>query len=132
MTQSAPGHPHDHWHRRTPAISDFRGVVHELIEAGGDEVVELQLADRPLARQRRADADAEDAAFRERGIDDAIAELGKQRAQQEKGVAVRAADVLAIDEHTGVSPQRVANPESDRLEERAAAAIHGRAGLQRG
>ena len=58
-----------------PAVADLRGVVHQLVEAGGDEVVELHLADRPLPGQRRADADAEHRAFGERRVEDAIAEL---------------------------------------------------------
>jgi hypothetical protein len=71
-----------------PAVADLRGVVHELIEAGGDEVVELHLADRPLPGERGADADAEHRALGERRVDDAIAELLQQRPQQQERVAV--------------------------------------------
>ena len=97
-----------------PAVADLRGVVHELVEAGRDEVVELHLADRPLARERRADADAEHRAFGERRVEDAIAELLQQRPQQQEGVAVVPADVLAEDEDARIGAQRVADADASR------------------
>ena len=103
-----------------PPVADLRGVVHELIEAGRDEVVELHLADRPLPGERRADADAEHRALGERRVDDAIAELLEQRPQQQKRVAVLPADVLAVDEDARIGAQRVADAEHHGLEERAA------------
>ena len=69
MAQTAPRHAHDHRHAAAPPIADLRGVVDELIEAGRDEIVELDLADRPLTGERRADADAEHRAFGERRVD---------------------------------------------------------------
>ena len=75
VAQAAPRHAHDHRHGAAPPIADLRGVVHELIEAGRDEVVELHLADRPLPGERGADAHAEHRAFGERRIEDAVAEL---------------------------------------------------------
>ncbi len=105
MTQPAPRHAHDHRHRSAPAVADLGGVVHELVEAGRDEVVELHLADRPLAGERGADAGAEHGPFGERRVEDAIAELLEQRPQQQERVAVRAADVLAEDEHRRVGAQ---------------------------
>ena len=92
-----------------PSGSDLRRVVHELVETVRDEVVELHLTDRPLAGERRANADTEDTAFRERRVDDAVAELGQQRAQQQERVAVGTADILAIDEDPRVRAQCVAN-----------------------
>ena len=117
MAESAPGHPHDHRHRPAPAVSDLRRVVHELVETVRDEVVELHLTDRPLAGERRANADTEDTAFRERRVDDAVAELGQQRAQQQERVAVGTADILAIDEDPRVRAQCVANTQCDGFEE---------------
>ncbi len=81
-----------------PAVANLRGVVDELVEPGRDEVVELHLADRPLARERRADADAEHRALGERRVQDPVAEVREQRAQQQKRIAVLAAHVLAVDE----------------------------------
>ena len=100
-----------------PPVADLRGVVHQLVEAGGDEVVELHLADRPLAGERRADADAEHRALGERRVDDPIAELCEQRPQQQERVAVRAADVLAEDEDARIGAQRVAHARASRLRE---------------
>ena len=120
MTQPAPRHAHHHRHRAAPAIADLGGVVHELVEAGRDEVVELHLADRPLARQRGADAGAEHGALGERRVEDPIAELLEQRAQQQERVAVGAADVLAEHEDARVGAQRVADAEHHRFEKRAA------------
>ena len=117
VAESAPGHPHDHRHRPAPAVSDLRRVVHELVETVRDEVVELHLTDRPLAGERRANADTEDTAFRERRVDDAVAELGQQRAQQQERVAVGTADILAIDEDPRVRAQCVANTQCDGFEE---------------
>ena len=120
VAQAAPRHPHHHRDIAAPAIPDLRGVVDQLIESGRDEVVELNLADRPLAGQRGADTDAEHRALRERRVDQAIAELLQQRPQQQEGVAVGAADVLAIDEHARIGAQRVADAEHHRLEKRPA------------
>ena len=119
MAQAAKRHPNDHRHGAAPAVPDFRGVVDELIEPGRDEVVELDLADRPLSGERRADADAEHGAFRERRVDDAVAELLQQRPQQQEGVAVRTADVLAVHEHAWIGAQGIAHAEHHGFEKRA-------------
>src|SRR5438093_1545689 len=74
-------------------------------------------AARPLARQRGADADAEHGALGERRIDHAVAELLQERAQQQKCVAVAAADVLAVHEHPRIAAKRVADAEHHGLEE---------------
>ena len=65
VAQPAKRHSHDHRNVAAPPIPNFRSVVDQLIEPRRDEVVELNLADRPLARQRRTDADAEDRALRQ-------------------------------------------------------------------
>ncbi len=97
MTQPTPRHTHHHRHRPAPAVADLRGVVHELVEAGRNEVVELHLADWTLARQRRADAGAEHGTLGQRRVEDPIAEFLEQRSQQQKRVAVGPADILAKD-----------------------------------
>ena len=111
MAQAAERHAYNHRHIGAPAVSNLRGVVDELIEAGGNEIVELHLADRPLPRQRRADAHAEDAAFRERRVDESIAELFQERPQQKERVAVAAPDVLAVHEDAWIGAQCVADAE---------------------
>ena len=75
VPQSAPRHPHDHRNAAAPSVPDFGGVVDELIEPGCDEVVELDLANRPLPGERGADADAEHGALGERRVDDAVAKF---------------------------------------------------------
>ena len=116
VPQAAPRHPDDHRHRAAPSIANLGRVVHELVEAARDEVVELHLTDRPLAGQRRADADTEHAALGERRVDDAIAELLEERPQQQERVAVLAAHVLAVDEDARIGAKRVRDAESDRIQ----------------
>ena len=126
MTQTAPRHAHDHRHPAAPPVADLRRVVHQLIEPGGDEVVELHLPDRPLPGERRADADAQDGAFRERGVDQAIPELFEQRPQQQERIAIRAADILAEHEDAGIGGQRVPDARGDAFEKGGSATVEGR------
>jgi hypothetical protein len=89
LAQPAPRHPDDHRHRGAPPVADLGRVVDELVEPGGDEVVELHLADRPEAAQGGAHTGAEHGALGERRVEDPVAEtLGEQRPQQQEGVAV--------------------------------------------
>ena len=125
MAQASPRHAHDHRHRAAPPVANLGRVVDELIEAAGDEVVELHLANRPLAGERRTDAHAQHAALRDRRVDEAIAELFEQRAEQQKRVAVSAADVLAVDEDARIGAERVGDAERHRLEERLAFLVEG-------
>ena len=131
VAQAAPRHAHDHRHFAAPAIADLRGVVDELIESGGDEIVELHFADRPQPGQRGADAHAEHGAFGERRVADAIAVLLEQRAQQQERVAVLAADVLAVDEHARIGAQRIADAEHHGFEEGAALLVERQARVER-
>ena len=55
--EATPRHANDHRDFAAPAVADLCGVVHELVEAGGDEVVELDLADRPETRESGPDTD---------------------------------------------------------------------------
>ena len=75
VPQAAPRHAQHHRHGPAPAIADLRGVVHQLVEAGRDEIVELHLADRALAGERGADARADHRSFRERRVQDPRAEF---------------------------------------------------------
>ena len=79
MAQTAERHADDERHVGAPAVSDFRGVVDQLIESGRNEIVELHLADRTLTRERGADAHAEHRALGKGRVDDPIAELFQER-----------------------------------------------------
>ena len=131
VPQAAPRHANDHRHGSAPAIPDLGRVVHELIEPGRDEIIELHLADRPLAGERGADAGAQHGPFGERRVDDAIAELLEQRAKQQKRVAVRAADIFAEDEDLRVGAQGITDAEHHGFEQRAAGAIERRVSFER-
>ena len=130
MAQPSPRHPHDHRDRSAPAVADLRGVVHELVEAGRDEVVELDLADRPLPGERRADADPENRAFGERRVQDPIAEFREERPQQQECIAVLAADVLSVHEDARIGGKSIAQAQHDRFEKSPSFRIEGRTRLR--
>src|SRR5262245_11396628 len=111
VAEAAPWHPDDHRHAATPPVPDLRCVVDELIEASGDEVVELNLANRSLACERGANADPKNAPFSEGRIDDPISECSEKRPQQQERVPVGPADILTVQEHTRIRCQRVSNAE---------------------
>src|SRR6266568_6887349 len=111
MTQAAPWHAKDHWYRCAPPIMNFRRIVDELVESGGHEIVELNLADRSHSGERRSDTDADRRALRQNRVDDAVAELAEERPQQQKRIAVLAADILAVHERARIVSQRVADAE---------------------
>src|SRR6202040_4187873 len=100
-------HSQYHRHAAAPPIADLGGVVDELIEAGRDEIVELDLADRPLSGERRANAHAENGPFREGSVENSSAKLIEQRAKQQERIAVPAADIFAEHEDTRVGTQRI-------------------------
>ena len=76
---AAAGQPHGDVHRQALAVVHLRGDVDELVEAAGDEVRELHLADRPHPDDRCADRAADDPGLRERRVHDAVgAELVEQ------------------------------------------------------
>ena len=129
VTQPSPRHPHDHRDRPAPPVPDLRGVVDELVEAGRDKVVELDLADRALAGERRADADPQDPGLGEGRVQDPVSELGEQRLQQQEGIPVFAADVLAVDEDAGIGGERVANAEHHRFQKGLPLRVERRARL---
>ena len=96
----------DDRHRRAAAVAvaQRRRLVDDLIEAARDEVGELHLGDRPVAAQRRADADADDRRLGNRRVDDAhLAELLVQPLRHAERAAV-GADVLAEHEHLRIAP----------------------------
>ena len=77
---------------------ELAGDVDDLVEAAGDEVGELHLADRAHADDRGADRAADDRLLGDRRVDDA---LGTELVEQAGGHLERAAhraDVLAEQE----------------------------------
>ena len=114
-----------------PAVALLRRVVHELIESGRDEVVELHLGDRALARRCAAPTAMPKIAF------SAIGELMmrspnsfEQRPQQQERAAVVAADVLAVDEHARIGTQRIADAGSHRFEKGRPLPVERQAGIE--
>ena len=129
VPETAPRHPDHHRsavRRAPPPVSHFGRVVDQLIEAGGDEVVELHLADRPLAGDRGADTNAQHRTLAERRVDQPIAEFLDERLQQQKRVAVVSADVFAVHEHARIGAQRIADAEHHAFEKRPALRVDGR------
>jgi hypothetical protein len=131
VAEPAPRHADDHGHGRAPAVADLGRAVDELVEAGSHEVVELHLADGPLAREGGPDAHPEHTTLRQGRVEDAVAELLEERAQQQEGVAVFPADVLAVDEDARIGAQGFTDAHRHRVEERASARVHGRPRIER-
>ena len=69
---AAYGQAHGHVGVLVPAVVLFGEVVHDLVEAAGDEVAELHLHHRFAAGDAQAQADADDGAFAERGVTDTV------------------------------------------------------------
>ncbi len=130
VAQAAARHADDHRRSAAPSVPVLGRVVDELIEPRGDEVIELHLADRTLSGNRRADAHAEHAALADRRVDQAVAEFLEERPQQQERVAVRAADVLAVDEYARIGAQRITDAEHHGFEKRFAFRIERRSRLQ--
>ena len=78
-----------------------------------------------MTGKRRTDAHAQHAALGDRRVDEAVAELFEERAEQQKRVAVSAADVLAVDEDARIGTERVGDAERHSLEERVALLVEG-------
>ena len=103
-------------HRPADAVVHLGGAGDQLVERDRDEVAELHLGDRPLARHGGADRDADDARLGHRRVDRA----GLAEALLEPlGGAERAAllaDVLAHAEHAVVELHLVVQRGVDRLQ----------------
>ena len=63
---------HDDRGREPQTVVQLAGDVDELVEAAGDEVGELHLADRPHADDRGADGAADDRLLGDRRVDHAV------------------------------------------------------------
>ena len=91
-----------HGQRALVAVAHPRQLAGDLVEAGEDEAVELDLADRAEAAHGQADRGADDAGFGQRGVEHAlVAELGVQALRDAEDAAERA-DVLAHQQNLGV------------------------------
>jgi hypothetical protein len=101
-----------------PTVPDLRGVVHQLVEAGGDEVVELHLADRPQPASAAPTQTPRTPLSAKRRVNDAVAELGQQRTEQQEGISVLASHVFAVHEYVGIRSKRVADADHDPLPKR--------------
>src|SRR5947207_567217 len=83
--------------RRAAAVpvAQRRRLVDDLIEPARDEIGKLHLRDRPVAAQRRADADADNRRFRDGRVDHPhVSELVVEPLRHAERAAVRA-DVFA-------------------------------------
>ena len=100
---AARGQPDDHRHGDALAVVQLCGDVHKLVEAAGDEVGELHLADRLQSLGRGADGGADDRVLGKRGVDHAgAAELLDEPVGDLEGPAERT-DVLAEADHRVVA-----------------------------
>jgi hypothetical protein len=124
MAKAAPRHPQHQRNRSAPSVANLRCVVHQLIEAGRNEIVELHFPDRPLPRKRRADADTDYRPFGKGRIEDAIAELLQQWTEQKKRIAVIPPHIFPEDEDSRIAAECVAHAHHDGLEEGAALRVH--------
>src|SRR5262249_47548412 len=79
-----------------------------------------------------ANAHTEHGAFRQRRVDDAIAELLQEWFEQKERVAILAPDVFSVDEDTRIGVQRIADAHRDRLEKSPALRIERRASIDLG
>ncbi|AMM19280.1 hypothetical protein AX769_02925 [Frondihabitans sp. PAMC 28766] len=117
---TAVGHP-DHDGHRLPAlvpVLQLGQLRRDLVEAGEDEAVELDLADGPEAVHGQADRGADDARLGQGRVDHAAAtELGLQPLGDAEDAPERA-DVLAHEQHSRVVEHRLAQARVDRATER--------------
>ena len=102
--------------RRAPAVVALGGEVGDLVEGAGDEVHELQLANRAQAEVAHADGRADDGALSNRCFDDALAaELCQKTFGDFERAAVNA-DVFADHQHGRVAFHLLAQALRDRLQ----------------
>ena len=111
-------HDHGHAHLALRAEVQLRELGDDLVEAGEDEPVELDLADGPEAADREPDRGADDPRLGERGVEHPLlAEVLLQPVRDAEDAA-ELADVLAHHDDLGVALHRGAQPVVDRLRQR--------------
>ena len=96
------------------AIPDARGLRHDLVERGVDEVGELDLGDRQQAVERHPDRDADDAGLGERGVDDPMLAELRHPAVGDPEDAAAGADVLTQQDDALVVGDLVVQRVADR------------------
>ena len=97
----------DDGHRRAPSIARFRRVVHDLIERAHDEVGELEFDDRTQPFDRRGAGGADEAALRNRRIDDALGSEFVEKAARDLERSAEHRDVLAEQDDVAVAAHLV-------------------------
>ena len=109
----ADGHAHHHRHAALAAehVAVLGGLVHHFVDGAKGEIDHAQLNHRCAAGQRHADGGADDGAFRDRRVDDAIrAKASDQRLTV--GIAVlaehaAASQVFAQSDDVGITRHRL-------------------------
>ena len=124
---AAPRRPHHQRHREVAVapVVDAGRLRHELVEAGVDEVGELDLGDRTQPGQRQPDPDPDDRALGQRGVEHArLAELLGQVVGGAEHAAARA-HVLAEDHHAVVGREELLLRPPDGVDDVALGATLG-------
>src|SRR5579884_3944613 len=108
------GGPADHQrYSRAPAVVDFGGHVHNLVEPAGDEIHELHLRHRTHTHQCRAHGSPHDGGFANGGVDDSFLAEPLQHSGGHFERAAVSADVLAEKKNRWISlhllPDALAN-----------------------
>ena len=99
-------------------VVDLGGLVGHLVHDDAQEVAEHDVDDRPHAGHRGADAEAGEAGFRDRRVDDAVlAELVDQAGQHLERRA-RLGHVLAHEDDLGIAAHFLGDRFLDRVAER--------------
>ena len=110
------GHAHDHRHRGRPAVIRLGQVVHDLVEAAGDEVAELHLDHRDVAVEGQAQRRAQGTGLDDRRVADPLAaELGHEPFGHLEHAAVLG-DVLPQEHDPRVAAHRLAETVADGVD----------------
>src|SRR2546430_16268417 len=105
------------------AVPHLGGLGHDLVEGRVDEIHELDFRDRTQAVQGHPDRGADDPAFREGRVEDAVRELVQEALRAPEDAAVPA-DVFSEDDHAVVPPHLFAQCVVDRLHHRHRRHVH--------
>jgi hypothetical protein len=97
---------------------DLGDLIDDLIEAGEDEPVELDLADWPIAAHGQSDGRADDSGFGKGGVEDPSFTEVLLQAVGDAEDAAELADVLAHDDRLGVVLENFAQSLVERLGKR--------------
>src|SRR3954470_10235299 len=115
---AAARQPHRDGDVQPEAVVGLAAHVDELVEAAGDEVGELHLADRPHAHHAGADGRADDRRLGQRRVHHAVRAELVDEAVGDLERAAEDPDVLAHQEHALVRAHLLAQAVADRLQVR--------------